>query len=41
LGGLFFNEPQEVLFVDTETTDPPQRKPAVRVYILVCVGMVD
>jgi hypothetical protein len=41
LGGLFFNEPQDVLFVDTETTDPAQRKPAVRVYVLVCVGMVD
>lgn len=41
LGGLFFNEPQEVLFIDAETTDPPQRRPAVRVYVLVCVGVID
>lgn len=41
LGGLFFNEPQDVLFIDPETTDPPERKPAVRVFVLVCVGMID
>lgn len=41
LGGLFFNEPRDVLFLDPETTDPPQRKPAVRVFVLVCVGMID
>lgn len=41
LGGLFFNEPQDVLFLDPETTAPPQRLPAVRVFILVCTGMID
>jgi len=41
LGGLFFNEPQDVLFIDPETSDPPRRKPAVRVFVLVCVGMID
>jgi hypothetical protein len=41
LGGLFFNEPRDVLFVDPEEPVPPERKPAVRVYVLVCVGMAD
>ncbi|MBN1359293.1 MAG: hypothetical protein JW993_01820 [Sedimentisphaerales bacterium] len=41
LGGLFFNEPRDVLFLDLETTEPPQAKPAVRVFVLVCVGMSD
>jgi hypothetical protein len=41
LGGLFFNEPRDVLFIDPETADPPERKPAVRVFVLVCVGMID
>ena len=41
LGGLFFNEPQDVLFVNPETAEPPRRVPAVRVFILLCTGMID
>ncbi|MCU0914438.1 MAG: hypothetical protein MUC88_07755 [Planctomycetes bacterium] len=36
LGGLFFNRPDEVLFFNADKTTPPQRRPAVRVYIIVC-----
>ncbi len=41
LGGLFFNEPRDVLFLAPQTSDPPRRKPALRVFVLVCVGMID
>ncbi len=41
LGGLVFNEPQDVLFIDPEKSVPPERKPAVRVYVLVCAGIAD
>ena len=36
LGGLFFNNPDETLFFNANKPKPPERKPAVRVYILVC-----
>ena len=36
LGGLFFNRPDEVLFFNPDKKTPPQRRPAVRVYIIVC-----
>jgi hypothetical protein len=36
LGGLFFNNPDETLFFNPNKSKPPERKPAVRVYILVC-----
>lgn len=41
LGGLFFNEPRDVVFFNPETSAPPQRKPAVRVFVLVCLDMID
>lgn len=36
LGGLFFNKPEETLFFNPNKPKPPERKAAVRVYILVC-----
>ena len=36
LGGLFFNKPDETLFFNPNKTKPPERKPAIRVYILTC-----
>jgi len=36
LGGLFFNEPADALFFNVHKPKPPQRRPAVRVYVLVC-----
>ncbi len=36
LGGLFFNEPADALFFNVHKPKPPQRRPAVRVYVLLC-----
>jgi hypothetical protein len=36
LGGLFFNEPEAVLFIYSDKTRPPERRPAIRVYVLIC-----
>jgi hypothetical protein len=36
LGGLFFARPQGRLFLNPNKPGPPQYKPAVRLYILVC-----
>jgi len=36
LGGLFFNEPADALFFNVNKPKPPRRRPAVRVYVLVC-----
>jgi hypothetical protein len=36
LGGLFFNEPDETLFFNPNKPKPAERKPAIRVYVLVC-----
>jgi hypothetical protein len=39
LGGLFFNNPAGTVFFNPSKRLPPARKPAVRLYILVCTGM--
>ena len=36
LGGLFFSNPQGSLFFDKDESNPPKRKPAVRVFLLLC-----
>lgn len=36
LGGLFFSNPQGSLFFREGESNPPQRKPAVRVFLLLC-----
>ncbi len=36
LGGLFFNKSEETLFFNPSKPKPPERKPAVRVYVLLC-----
>jgi len=36
LGGLFFNKPDETLFFNPNRPKPPERKAAVRIYVLVC-----
>ncbi len=41
LGGLFFNNPEGTLFFNPSKRTPPQHKPAVRVYILLCTGITD
>lgn len=41
LGGLFFNRAEPVMFFDVEGNKPPQRRPAVRVFVLVCTRIND
>jgi len=41
LGGLFFNKPGTCLFFNPATRKPPQQKPAVRAYVLVCTNVRD
>lgn len=41
LGGLFFNRPEGMLFFNPAKRTPPERKPAVRVYVLACVAIND
>lgn len=41
LGGLFFNDLAGSLFPDPEGRQPPRRKPAVRVYVLICTAIQD
>ena len=36
LGGLFFSNPQGSLFSSKDERTLPERKPAVRIYLLVC-----
>lgn len=36
LGGLFFSNPQGTLFLGKDNTNSPERKPAVRVFLLIC-----
>lgn len=36
LGGLFFSNPEGSLFLDEAGRKPPERKPAVRIFLLVC-----
>jgi hypothetical protein len=39
LGGLFFNHPEGTLFFNPNKRLPPARRPAVRLYILICTGI--
>lgn len=41
LGGLFFSYPEGALFFNPTKRKPPEHKPAARVYILVCTGVID
>jgi hypothetical protein len=41
LGGLFFNKPEGTLFFNPSTRTPPTIRPAVRIYILVCMAIND
>lgn len=41
LGGLFFNKPVGTIFIDPERNRPPERKPTVRLFILICTRMSD
>jgi len=39
LGGLFFSKPQDGLFFNQTEHKPPERKPSVRIFLLVCTGI--
>ncbi len=39
LGGLFFSNPAGSLFFNLDERKPPERKPAVRIFLLVCIRM--
>ena len=41
LGGLFFSKPEGTLFFNPTRRTPPQVKPAVRVYVLICTAIND
>ncbi len=41
LGGLFFNNLQGRLFFDPTKPNPPEQKPAARIYILICRSISD
>jgi len=41
LGGLLFSKPEGSLFFDGVKHKVPERKPAVRVFLLVCTGISD
>lgn len=41
LGGRFFNRPEPVLFFHAEAKEPPKRRPAFRVFVLVCTRIND
>ncbi len=41
LGGLFFGKPKGSLFFDEIGFKLPEPKPAVRIFILVCTGIID
>jgi hypothetical protein len=41
LGGLFFNNPQGHVFFDPAKPNPPEQKPAARLYVLICRGITD
>jgi len=36
LGGLFFSNPKGSLFISKTERKPPEVKPAVRIFLLVC-----
>jgi hypothetical protein len=39
LGGLFFSKPEGSVFFSETERKPPQLKPAVRIFLLVCTGI--
>lgn len=39
LPGLFFTTPQGTVFFDESKPKPPERKPSVRVFLIVCTGL--
>lgn len=39
LGGLFFSNPEGALFFNPGQGKPPERKPAARVYVLICTSI--
>jgi len=41
LGGLFFHNPQGSMFLSSDESEPPQRKPTIRMFLLVCVRVND
>lgn len=41
LGGLFFSKPEGSLFFSKTERKPPERKPAVRIFLLVCTSIND
>jgi len=41
LGGLFFNKPVGTIFPDPARRRAPERKPTVRVFVLICTRMGD
>lgn len=41
LGGLFFSKPEGSMFFSETERKPPELKPAVRVFVLVCTGVPD
>jgi hypothetical protein len=41
LGSLFFSRPQGSLFFSRTERKPPERKPAVRIFLLLCTGIND
>jgi hypothetical protein len=41
LGGLFFNKPEGMLFFNPAKRTPPEIKPAVRIYVLICMAIND
>jgi hypothetical protein len=41
LGGLFFNKPEPVTFIDATTRQFVKQGPAVRILVLVCMGIKD
>jgi len=41
LGGLFFNKPVGTIFLDPERKRPAERKPTVRLFVLICARMTD
>ncbi len=41
LSSLFFSKPQGRLFFSKTERKPPERKPAVRIFLIVCTGIID
>jgi hypothetical protein len=41
LGAMLFNEPQQVLFLDPQRRQAPEKKPAVRIFVIVCTRIND